>query len=98
MMEEQCVQQRAWVSKEQFTEGLSFCNLLPGPPSTQMAIWLGYRRAGVLGGICGGLCFIFPAFVLRLGLTWAYFRYGALPDAQGLFRGIGPAVIAIILA
>src|SRR5436305_1710349 len=98
MMEAECVTRRQWVSGEQFTEGLALCNLLPGPTSTQMAIWLGYRRAGGWGGIVAGVAFLLPAFVLLLGLTWAYSRYGSLPAAQGLLAGVRPAVIAVVLS
>lgn len=98
MMEDNCVKQRKWVTPEEFTEALTVCNLLPGPTSTQLAIWLGYRRGGSFGGILAGIGFILPAFLLLLGLTWFYFRYGTRPDLQFVFAGIAPVVIAILLA
>ena len=96
LMEDQCVKQRKWVSREQFLEGLAVCNLLPGPTSTQLSIYLGYLRAGPLGGLLSGACFIFPAFVMVALLAWVYIQYGAIPQVGALFATIGPVVIAII--
>ncbi len=97
LMEDQCVARRKWVTRQQFLEGLAICNLLPGPTSTQLSIYLGYLRAGMLGGLVSGACFIFPAFVLVLILAWAYVQYGSLPQVGALFLAIGPVVIAIIV-
>lgn len=96
LMEDQCVARRHWVTREQFLEGLAICNLLPGPTSTQLSMYLGYLCAGPLGGLVSGACFIAPAFLLVLGLAWAYVQYGALPQVGALFLAIGPVVIAII--
>jgi chromate transporter len=98
MMEEECVRKREWVDSEHYLEALAVCNLLPGPTSTQMALWLGYSRAGVRGGLLAGLMFLIPAFILLLGLSWAYMRYGVLSQAEGLLNGIRPVVIAILLS
>src|ERR1041385_6686379 len=97
LMEDQCVTRRQWVTRQQFLEGLAICNLLPGPTSTQLSIYLGYLRAGLLGGLVSGACFIFPAFVLVLALAWVYVQYGALPQVGTLFAAIGPVVIGIIV-
>lgn len=97
LMEDQCVTRRQWMTRQQFLEGLAICNLLPGPTSTQLSIYLGYLRAGPLGGLVSGSCFIFPAFVLVLLLSWVYVQYGALPQVNALFVGIGPVVIGIIV-
>src|SRR5215469_6018085 len=75
LMEDQVVKRRQWTSREQFLEGLAICNLLPGPTSTQLSIYLGYLRAGPLGGLLSGSCFIFPAFVLVALLAWVYIQY-----------------------
>lgn len=98
MMEEEIVRRHRWLSGERFLEGLALCQLLPGPISTQMGIYLGYVRGGLAGGLLAGLAFIGPAFFIILGLSWLYFHYGALPQVAGLFYGINPAVIALILA
>jgi len=97
LMEDECVRRRKWVTREEFLEGLAICNLLPGPTSTQLSIYLGYLRAGVAGGLISGTCFIAPAFVLVLILAWIYTQYARLPAVGALFVGIGPVVIAIIL-
>ncbi|HEY7124315.1 MAG TPA: chromate efflux transporter [Ktedonobacterales bacterium] len=96
LMEDLFIARRKWATREQFLEGLAICNLLPGPTSTQLSMYLGYLRAGVVGGVVSGTCFIGPAFLLVLGLAWAYVRYGALPQVGALFLAIGPVVIAII--
>jgi chromate transporter len=97
LMEDHCVTRRQWATRQQFLEGLAICNLLPGPTSTQLSIYLGYLRAGTLGGLVSGACFIFPAFVLVLLLAWAYVQYGSLPQVGALFVAIGPVVIGIIV-
>lgn len=97
LMEDECVVRRKWLSREAFLEGLAVCNLLPGPTSTQLSMYLGYIRAGIVGGIISGSCFIAPAFVLVMILTWAYVQYGTLPAVGALFNGIGPVVVAIIV-
>ncbi len=97
LMEDDCVKRRQWTTQEEFLEGLAVCNLLPGPTSTQLSIYLGYLYGGILGGIVSGACFIGPAFLLVLFLSWAYFQYGAIPTVAALFIGIGPVVVAIIV-
>ncbi len=97
LMEDTYVKRRQWTTREEFLEGLAVCNLLPGPTSTQLSIYLGYLYGGIPGGLVSGTCFIAPAFVMVLILSWAYIQYGALPDVSALFVGIGPVVVAIIV-
>lgn len=97
LMEDAYVKRRRWTTREEFLEGLAVCNLLPGPTSTQLSIYLGYLYGGIAGGLVSGSCFIAPAFVLVLILSWAYIQYGALPAVSALFVGIGPVVVAIIV-
>ncbi len=97
LMEDAYVKRRQWTTREEFLEGLAVCNLLPGPTSTQLSIYLGYLYGGIAGGLVSGICFIAPAFVLVLILSWAYIQYGALPAVSALFVGIGPVVVAIIV-
>ncbi len=97
LMEDHCVTRRQWATRQQFLEGLAICNLLPGPTSTELSIYLGYLRAGVPGGMVSGACFIFPSFLLVLALAWAYGQYGALPQVSALFVAIGPVVVGIIV-
>lgn len=97
MMEAEAVERRGWLSKDQFMEGLALCQMLPGPASTQLGIYIGYLRAGLRGAILSGLAFILPGFAIITTLTWLYSRYGTLPRVQGAFAGINPAVVAIVL-
>lgn len=96
MMRREVVERRKWVSDERFLDLLSIINLIPGPNSTELAIYLGYLRAGWPGLVIGGICFIGPAMLIVLALAWLYVRYGSLPQAAWLFYGIKPVVIAII--
>ena len=96
LMEREAVERRGWMSRTQFLDLVGACNLLPGPSSTQVAMALGYSRAGWLGLLVAGVCFILPASLMTLALAWAYVRYGSLPSAQGLLYGIKPVMVAII--
>jgi chromate transporter len=75
---------------------IGITNLIPGPSSTELAIYLGYLRAGWLGLLVAGVCFIGPAMLIVLALAWVYVTYGALPQIGWLFYGIQPVVVAII--
>ena len=96
MMREEVVRRRGWISDERFVDLLGITNLIPGPNSTEMAIYLGYLRAGWPGLLIGGICFIGPAMLIVLALAWAYVSYGSLPQVGWLFYGIKPVVVAII--
>ena len=98
MMEDEAVQRRRWLDRTHFLDVLSLTNMLPGPNSTEMAIHLGYLRAGAPGALLSGLVFILPAFLLMLGLSWAYFEHGASLNVESLFYGVKPVVIAVIAA
>jgi chromate transporter len=95
-MQQDLVDKRRWVSSEDYVEGLALAQLAPGPLAAQLAIYLGYVRAGVLGATLVGIAFVLPSFLMVLALSWAYVRFGGLPWMQGMFYGIGAAVIAII--
>jgi chromate transporter len=96
MMREEMVQRRKWVSPERFVDLIGLANMLPGPTSTEVAIYLGYLRAGWVGLVLGGVCFIAPAMLIVLALAWVYVTYGGLPQVGWLFYGIQPVVVAII--
>lgn len=96
MMRTEVVERRQWVSQERFVDLIGVTNLIPGPSSTELAIYLGYLRAGWLGLLLAGICFIGPAMLIVLALAWAYVTYGALPQVGWLFYGIQPVVVAII--
>jgi chromate transporter len=95
-MQRDLVERRRWVSREDYLEGLALAQLAPGPLAAQLAIYLGYLRAGTLGASVVGLTFIGPSFLMVLVIAAAYVRYGGLPWMQPAFYGIGAAVVAII--
>jgi chromate transporter len=95
-MQRDLVERRRWVSKEDYMEGLALAQLAPGPLAAQLAIYLGYLRAGTLGASLVGLAFVGPSFLMVLAISAAYIRYGGLPWMQPAFYGIGAAVVAII--
>src|SRR5256884_4412082 len=95
-MQQDLVDARGWISKEDYLEGLALAQLAPGPLAAQLAIYLGYIRAGLLGATAVGVAFVLPSFLMVLGLSAAYVRFGGLPWMQGMFYGIGAAVIGII--
>jgi chromate transporter len=95
-MQQDLVDDRGWVRKEDYLEGLALAQLAPGPLAAQLAIYLGYIRAGILGATAVGVAFVLPSFLMVLGLSAAYVRFGGLPWMQGMFYGIGAAVIGII--
>lgn len=97
MYRDEFVRRRRWLTDEQFLDLLGATNLIPGPNSTEMAIHLGYLRAGRAGLILAGAGFIIPATLVVLGLAWAYQQYGQTGQADWLLNGIKPVVIAIIL-
>lgn len=98
LMAEAVVERRQWLSAAEFAEGMAICEILPGPASTQLGIYIGYRRGGLAGALLAGTCFIAPAFALVVALSWAYFRFQGLPLTTGLMFGVTPVVVAAIAA
>ena len=96
LMHTEVVGRRRWVSEQQFLDLVGATNLIPGPSSTELAIYLGLRRAGWRGLVAAGACFIAPAFAIVLGLAVLYDRYGTTPVATNLLYGVTPVVVAII--
>ena len=95
-MQRDLVERRGWISPEDYKQGLALAQLAPGPLAAQLAIYLGWLRARVLGATLVAFAFIMPSFVMVLALSALYVRYGGLAWMQGAFYGIGAAVIAII--
>jgi chromate transporter len=95
-MEERYVRRRGWLTSERFLDLLGAASLLPGPSSTEVAIYLGQIRGGLAGLIVAGACFILPAAALVMVFAWAYMNYGAMPQVAGLLYGIKPVVVALI--
>jgi len=97
MMHEETVKRRRWLSEAEFLDLVGATHLIPGPNSTEMAIHLGFRRAGWPGLIVAGVSFIVPAALLVLLFAWTYVRFGSTPQAEWLFYGIKPVIIAIVV-
>jgi len=95
-MHRDLVEERRWVSEEEYRLGMALAQIMPGPLAAQLAIALGYFRHGVIGATAVGLAFIVPSFVMVVAISMAYVRFGGLWWMQALFYGIGAAVIAII--
>ena len=96
-MREEVVRRKKWLDDEQFLDLNGATNLIPGPNSTEMAIHIGYLRAGTAGLIVAGVAFILPATLIVMGISWVYVRYSQLPEAGWLLYGVKPVVIAIII-
>ncbi len=96
IMRDEVVKRRKWIDEQAFLDLLGAANLIPGPTSTEMAIYLGFRRVGWAGLVLAGVCFISPAMLIVLALAWAYVRYGSTPAAGGILYGVLPVVIAIV--
>ena len=97
MMREEVVRRRRWLSDERFLDLLGMTNLIPGPNSTEMAIHLGYVRAGWPGLLLGGACFIGPAVAIVLAIAWLYVHYGTTPTARWVLHGVLPVIIAVVV-
>jgi chromate transporter len=95
-MHEEVVTRKKWLTDQEFLDLNSAVNLIPGPNSTELAIHLGYLRAGWRGLIGAGVAFILPAMLIVLALAWAYVEFGTTPQADALFYGIQPVIIVII--
>jgi chromate transporter len=97
MMEDEFVRKRHWITEAEFLDRLAAASLIPGPSSTEVAIFIGQAKRGWAGLVVGGCCFIIPAAILVTLIAAVYARFGSLPQVEGVLYGIKPAVIAIIL-
>jgi chromate transporter len=97
MMHEQIVRRRRWLTDAEFTDLIAAVNLIPGPNSTELAIHIGRRQAGVAGLAVAGICFIVPAAAMVSALAVIYVEYGRTPDARAMMAGVSPVIIAIIV-
>jgi chromate transporter len=97
LMHDETVKRRKWLTDQQFLDLIGAVNLIPGPNSTEMAIHIGFLRAGGLGLITAGVCFIVPAMLSVLALSWVYVQFGSTPQVTWLLYGVKPVVIAIIV-
>ncbi len=97
IMHSELVERRRWISERRFLHALNFCMLLPGPEAQQLATYLGWLMHRSWGGIVAGALFVLPSLFILIGLSWIYLRFGDVPIVAGIFYGIKPAVVAIVL-
>ncbi len=97
MMHHELVEKRRWISEHRYLHALNYCMLLPGPEAIQLAIYISWLLHGVRGALVAGVLFFLPAFVLLSVLAGVYLAFGDLPLVQGIFYGIKPAVVAVVL-
>src|SRR5262245_51599831 len=95
-MQRDLVDERRWITRQDYLDGLALAQLAPGPLAAQLAMYLGYVRAGIGGATIVSLAFVLPSFFMVWAIAVAYVRYGGLPWMEALFYGIGAAVIGII--
>lgn len=88
---------RGWLSPGEFLDLVGAANLIPGPNSTEVALYVGLREGGWRGFLVSGAAFISPAVILALGCGWAYTHYGGLPPVEGVLRGVAPVVVAVVI-
>ena len=98
IMHKEIVERRRWLSEEHFLHALNFCMLLPGPEAQQLATYLGWRLHGARGGIAAGALFVLPSVFILLGLSWLFMAGGDVVWIAGIFYGLIPAVIAIVIS
>jgi chromate transporter len=96
LMRDEVVNRRRWVDETRFLDLFGVTSFIPGPSSTELAMFLSYERAGIPGLLVGGGLFIAPAMVVVLALAWMYVRFGSLPATEWLLYGIKPVVIGIV--
>ncbi len=91
------VDEKKWLDEPRFLHALNFCMLLPGPEAQQLATYAGWQQRRTLGGIAAGVLFVAPGFLVMMGLAALYAGFHQVPLVQGLFLGLKPAVLAVVL-
>ena len=98
IMHQELVQRRRWISEKRFLHALNYCMVLPGPEAQQLATYIGWLMHRTWGGIVAGGLFVLPSVFILISLSWIYVTWGSVPLIAGIFYGIKPAVVAIVLA
>jgi len=98
IMHTELVERRRWISESRFLHALNYCMVLPGPEATQLATYVGWMMHRTLGGIVAGSLFVLPSIFILIALSWIYLAHGSVPLVAGIFYGIKPAVVAVVLA
>ena len=96
-MQRDLVEDRRWVSEQEYRDGLAVAQMMPGPLAAQLAMWLAYVRTGVKGATIASLAFVAPPFILVVAIAWVYVASGGATWVGSLFYGVAPAAIAIIV-
>ncbi|MEW6169399.1 MAG: chromate efflux transporter [Pseudomonadota bacterium] len=97
VMHADLVERKRWISERRFLHALNYCMLLPGPEAQQLATYIGWLLHRSWGGIVAGALFVLPSLLLLIALSWVYVSYGEVSWVAGMFYGIKPAVVAIVL-
>ena len=97
MMHQELVEKRRWIGERRFLHALNYCMVLPGPEAQQLAIYIGWMLHRTRGGIVAGTLFVLPSLFILAGLTYVYLAFGEVTIVKGLFNGIKPAVVAIVV-
>ena len=97
LMHTELVERRRWISERRYLHALNYCMLLPGPEAQQLATYIGWLMHRTWGGVVAGALFVLPSLVLLIALSWVYMRFGDVPLVAGIFYGIKPAVVALVL-
>lgn len=97
MMDEEIIEKRKWISREKFVDFIGASNLIPGPNSTELVIYLGSQRGGTLGLFLAGASFVIPAMIITLIFAYFYQNYGSVPQVSSILDGVKPAIIAIVI-
>ena len=98
IMHQELVERRRWISEKRFLHALNYCMVLPGPEAQQLATYIGWLMHRTWGGIVAGGLFVLPSVFIMIALSWIYVTYGNVPLVAGIFYGIKPAVVAVVLA
>jgi chromate transporter len=98
IMHQELVERRRWISEGRFLHALNYCMLLPGPEATQLATYIGWIMHRTWGGIIAGALFVLPSVFILIALSWVYLAFGDVPLVAGLFYGVKPAIVAVVVA
>lgn len=97
LMHTELVERRRWISEQRFLHALNYCMVLPGPEAQQLATYIGWLMHRSWGGIIAGGLFVLPSLVILIVLSWVYLAFGHVPAVAGVFYGLKPAVVALVL-
>ena len=97
VMQRILVEEKRWIGQRRFLHALNYCMLLPGPEAQQLAVYIGWLLNGTRGGLAAGILFVIPGVLALLALSAIYVAYGDTAAVTGLFAGLAPAVLAIVV-